>query len=179
MPCLCFRSYEQLLIRNSENSEEKDAQATSTLRKKGLSDLKRPSFAVTNSLVLDIDTTLTNSHSALLIPGPASSYSAIYTALMRAQNVSTWACGGSSKVLASLDLDLYEKAYLLVNSNCELRNRFVLCLGELHIVFAHIRGIGSYVGNSGLETAWMHANWFDSPCLLSLGMPQHEACDHY
>ena len=42
MPWLCLRSYEQLLIRNSENSEEKDAQATSTLRKKGLSDLKLP-----------------------------------------------------------------------------------------------------------------------------------------
>ena len=74
-----------MLIRNSENTEETDAQATSTLRKKGLSDLKLPSFAAKNSLVLDIDTTLTNIHSTPLIPGPASSYSAIYTALMRAQ----------------------------------------------------------------------------------------------
>ena len=89
MPWLCFRSYEQLLVKNSENNEETDAQATSA-RKKGLSDLKLPSFAATNSLVLDIDTTLTNIHSTLLISGPASSYSAIYTALMRAQNVSTW-----------------------------------------------------------------------------------------
>ena len=82
----------------SENSEEEDAQATSTLRKKGLSDLKLPSFAATNSLVLDIDTTLTNIHSTPLIPGPASSFSAIYTA----QNVTTWACGGSAKVVVSL-----------------------------------------------------------------------------
>ena len=66
----------------------------------------------------------------------------------------------------SLDLDLYEKAYLLVHSNSELRSRFILCLSELHIVFAHIRGIGSYVSNFGLDTAWIHANWFDSPCLL-------------
>ena len=120
--------------------------------------MKLPSFAATNSLALNIDTTLTNIFSTPLIPGPASSYSAIYTALIRAQNVSTWACGGSSKVVVSLDLDLYEKAYLLVNSNGELRSRFILCLGELHIVFAHIRAIGPLVSNSGLETAWIHAN---------------------
>ena len=60
MPWLCFRSYEQLLVKNSENNEETDAQATSA-RKKGLSDLKLPSFAATNSLVLDIDTMLTKS----------------------------------------------------------------------------------------------------------------------
>ena len=39
-------------------------------------------------------------------------------------------------------------------------------VGELHIVFAHIRRIGSYVSNFGLDTAWMHVNWLDSPCLL-------------
>ena len=74
--------------------------------------------------------------------------------------------GLQRKVVFSLDLDLYEKAYLLVNSNSELRRHFILCLGELHIIFAHIRTIGSYVRNSGLDAAWMHANWFDSPCLL-------------
>ena len=60
MHWLCFRSYKQLLIRDGKNSEETDAQATSTLIKRGLPDLKLPSFAATNSLVLDIDTTLTN-----------------------------------------------------------------------------------------------------------------------
>ena len=85
---------------------------------------------------------------------------------MRAQNISTWACGESSKVVVSLDLDLYEKAYLLVNSSSTLKDRFILCLGELHIVFAHIRAIGNYVSDSGLDAAWMHADWFDSPALV-------------
>ena len=101
-----------------------------------LSNLKLPSFAATNSLVLNIDKTLTNVFSTPLIPGPASSYSAIYTALMRAQSITTWACGGSSKIVISLDLDLYEKAYLLDYSNSDLRSRFILCLGELHIVMS-------------------------------------------
>ena len=155
-----------MFVRRNANSQETTNQTHGAVKVPDLSNLKLPYFAITNSLVLNIDTTLTNIFSTPLIPGPASSYSAIYTALMRAQNITTWACGGSSKIVISLDLDLYEKAYLLVYSNSDLRSRFILCLGELHIVFAHIRAIGAYVSNSGLETAWMHANWFDSPCLL-------------
>ena len=69
-------------------------------------------------------------------------------------------------MVVSLDLVLYEKANMLVNSNSDLRKCFILCLGELHIVFAHIRGIGTYLSNSGLDTACLHTNWFDSPCLV-------------
>ena len=125
-----------------------------------------PSFNATNSLISDVDTTLTNIFATPLIPGSASSYSAIYSALIRAQHISTWACGESSRVVVSLDLDLYEKAYSLVRCDPYLRERFVLCLGELHVVFAHIRVIGNYISCSGLDNAWMAAEWFDSPCLL-------------
>ena len=68
--------------------------------------------------------------------------------------------------MISLDLDLYEKAYTLVHYNTYLRERFILCLGELHAVFAHICAIGNYITCSGLDNAWMCAEWFDSPCLL-------------
>ena len=156
-----------MLVKDAEQNNDEGDHVLLKNKVTDISELKLPSFAATNSLVLKIDTTLTNIFSTPLVPGPASSYSAIYTALMRAQNVSTWSCGDSSKVVLFLDLDLYEQAYMLVNSNSDLRKRFILCLGELHIrVFAHIRGIGTYVSNSGLDTAWMHANWFDSPCLL-------------
>ena len=33
-------------------------------------------------------------------------------------------------------------------------------------MFSHIFAIGNYASNSGLDAAWMHADWFDSPCLL-------------
>ena len=54
--------------------------------------------------------------------------------------------GLQRKVVVSLDLDLYEKAYLLVNSNSELRRRFILCLGELHIVFTIFVGLAAPAG---------------------------------
>ena len=91
------------------------------------------------------------------MPDPASSYSTIYTALVTAEKNTAWACGETTKVVASLDLDLYEKVYL-VNSNEKLRNRYILCL---HAVFAHLRAIGHFIDGSGIDDAWVAAGWYD------------------
>ena len=63
--------------------------------------------------------------------------------MMRVKNITAWDCGNDKKTAVSLDLDLNEKIYLLVNSNPNLKNKYVLCLGELDAVFAHLRAIGS------------------------------------
>ena len=76
-----------------------------------------PSFSATNSLIKDIDLGITNVFTIPLIPGPFSSYSATYTALKKAQGISTWTCPSSSRATVSLDLDLYEKAYQLVGKS--------------------------------------------------------------
>ena len=123
--------------------------------------LKFPSFNAMNSLVSDV----TNIFSTQLVPGPASSFSAIYTAQKQSQKISLWAFGNTGKAVISLDLDLYDKCYLLVNSRNDMREQFILCLGELHAVFAHIRAIGSYISGSGIDNAWLSAGWFGSCCL--------------
>ena len=84
---------------------------------KPLENLCIPSFSATNSVLSDVDTSLTNIFNTPLVPGPASSYSAIYTALMRSQSIATWACGDRSKVVISLDLDLFVKIYPMVQSD--------------------------------------------------------------
>ena len=68
--------------------------------------LKFPSFNAMNSFVSDVDTRITNIFSKPLVPGPASSFSAIYTALKQSQKISLWACGNTGKAVISLDLDL-------------------------------------------------------------------------
>ena len=65
-----------------------------------------------------------------LIPGATSSYDAIYTALMREQGITNWVCVENGKTIISLDLDLYERVYLLVHSREDLRNRYVIRLGS-------------------------------------------------
>ena len=39
-------------------------------------------------------------------------------------------------------------------------------MGELHIIFAGIRAIGTFIDSSGIDDAWMAAKWFDSESLL-------------
>ena len=67
------------------------------------------------------------------------------------------------KAVISLNLDLYEKCHLLVNSHNDMKEEFILCLGEL---IAHIHAIGSCISGSGIDNAWLSAGWFDSSCLL-------------
>ena len=118
--------------------------------------IQKHHLAATNSLIKDINLGITNVFTISLIPGPG----ALYTALKKAQGISSW-------TIFSLDLDLYEKAYQLVNSDDTMKDQYILCLGELHIVFAHIRAIGSFLNSSGIEDAWITACWFESHCILS------------
>ena len=148
---------------------------------KPLENLCIPSFSATDSVLSDVDTSLTNIFNTPLVPGTANSYSAIYTALMRSQNISTWACEDRSEVVMSLDFETIDP---MVHSDLEMRKRYILCLGELHAVFAHIRAIAmswgttccicthpcncncNYITSSRLDSSWISANWFDIECLV-------------
>ena len=202
---ISMRSFEYLLtcdedvsfisdhIKNTIASAEETIENTSRWT---LDNLRLPSFAASNSLVIDQEISLTNIFSLPFIAGPASSISAVYTGLVTADRVSKIASSESHhaesspdgkadhevdhcdiltrplkpppswKTIIVLDLDLYAKAYKLVNSRDDLRNRYVLCLGELQIVFAEIRAIGTFIDSSGIDDAWMAAEWFDSESLL-------------
>ena len=69
-------------------------------------------------------------------------------------------CGDTGKTIISLDANLYEKIFLLVHSREDLRNRSVILLGELHIVFAMFRAIGTYIEGSGIDQSWVKSGWF-------------------
>ena len=199
-----MRSFEYLLINDNAASfisdkikkaigySEGEMESTSGWT---LDTLCLPSFAATNSLVANQEISLTNIFSLPFVAGPASSISAVYTALDTAHRVGKIASSSpvsssldeetdttvdqgdllmrslepptpTWKTIIVLDLDLYAKAYKLVNSRNDLRNQYVLCLGELHIVFAQIRAIGTFIDSSGIDDAWMAAEWFDSESLL-------------
>ena len=125
-------------------------------------EMEIPSFGGMNSIVgKEVnESDLINVATMRLIPGPASSFTAIYTAMNRAQHINNWCRGVIGKTIISLDLDLYEKVYLLVNSRDDLRDRYILRLGELHIVFAMIRAIGTYIEGSGIDQSWVKSGWF-------------------
>ena len=59
-----------------------------------------------------------------------------------------------------------KKSYLLVHSRSDMRNKYILCLGRLHAVFAHIGAIGNLINSFGIEDAWLEAAWYDSECVI-------------
>ena len=122
--------------------------------------LKLPTYSGYNSELMKSNLTgidVANIMMFPLIPGPASSYSAIYTSLMLAQNITTHVAYGSKKTIIALDLDLYDRALQLRNSRDDLRDKFILRLGELHIVFAQCRAIGRFIENTGIDDAWIRS----------------------
>ena len=83
----------------SRNGDIKDYVSSLQIEKSGttsfhnaLQCLSLPSFGATNSLVYNVDNTITNVFRTSLIPGPASSCT-IYTALVTGMNISACACG--------------------------------------------------------------------------------------
>ena len=47
-----------------------------------------------------------------------------------------------------------------------MREKYIIRLGELHTVNAHVRAIGTFIASSGLEEAWLESNWFDGDCVV-------------
>ena len=76
-------------------------------------ELKLPLWNAFHSVLLS-DTVMPELTTILyfpLIPGPASSYSAVYTALKLAQSMSTWTCPTVNKIVISLALGLFESVF--------------------------------------------------------------------
>ena len=78
---------------------------------------------------------------------------------MRAQNISVRVVGPGRKTVISLDLGLYLPAKRLQMARCELKN-ILLRPGELHVVMAMLRTIGSYIDSSGIDMCWIESELY-------------------
>ena len=78
-----------------------------------------------------------------------------------AKFVTEFSNGSGAKTVITLDLHLYERAMQIVQSDVIMKEKIILRLGDLHIVFAHIRSIGHFT-QSGIDHVWGKANLFGS-----------------
>ena len=85
---------------------------------------------------------------------------AVYTGRIRAEALTKATLSLQRKTVISLDIDLYDRASLLVRCRPDLRARYVLRFGELHIVFAYVRAIGSFIERSGIPCACERSHCF-------------------
>ena len=93
-----------------------------------------------------------------------------YIALKRTQDIINWTYGKTGKAIESPYLYLYEKVYLLVHSCEDLRNHYVIRLGELHIVFAMVSSVGTNIERSRTDQSCFKLGYFSENTM-------HQVCE--
>ena len=82
-------------------------------------------------------------------------WSYLYTALKSAQNLNA-TVSSAEKTILSLNLQLYSKCMQL-QSNLEIKEPFIVRMGELHIVFTALKTLGKIIDGSGLNQSFIEA----------------------
>ena len=68
------------------------------------------------------------------------------------------AIGEECVTVITFDMSLYEKAVQLVDGRADLKGKVLPSLGELHVVIAALRALGSSIENCGIDDAWIEAD---------------------
>lgn len=118
-----------------------------------------PTWSALNSIISK-PLPLTRVSTPPLIAAPAHEFSTLLTVLKQAQGISAVIVGEERKTVISLDMGLYKPAQKLLMAKKNELSNIVLRPGELHVVIAMLRTIGSYIDSSGIDTAWLHADLY-------------------
>lgn len=94
-----------------------------------------------------------------LLAAPAHKSNTLLTILMHAQAINVKVMGPGHKTIISLDLGLYQPAKKLQVARNDLVH-IILCPGELHIVMAQLRSIGSFIEGSGIDLCWIESDLY-------------------
>jgi len=85
-----------------------------------------------------------------LLAAPADEWSSLLTIFMQTQQITAHIVGPGRKTVISLDMGLYQPANKLQMTRNDL-NHLILRPGELHILMAQLRTLGSFIENSGVD----------------------------
>ena len=105
---------------------------------------KIPGWAGYNSL-LSRSQPVTQVSALPLLPEVAHNWSTLMTVMMQAIKLKELAVGNNYPTVISFDLALYEKVVQLLHSRPHLQGRFVPRMGELHVVMAGLRALGTSI----------------------------------
>lgn len=88
----------------------------------------------------------------------AHEWSTLLTVMLQASRLKSLVVGQDHPTVITFDLALYEKAVELIDSRPNLKNKVVPRLGELHVVMATLRALGTSIENSGIDDVWIEAD---------------------
>ena len=129
-----------------------------------------PTWSVYNSLINKAHVKTT--YCALpVLQGSPTDWSYLYTALKSAQNLNA-TVSSAEKTIVSLDLQLCSKC-IQQQSNLEIREQFIFCMGELYIVFAALKTLGKIIDGSGLDQSFIEARLYGSNTVQQIKNGKH------
>ncbi len=134
---------------------------------------KIPGWEAYNSL-LSTSQPVTQVGALPLLPEVAHNWSTLLTVMMQARKLKELAVGDDHPTIISFDLALYEKVVQLLDSRPDLQVQFVPRMGELHVVMASLRALGTSIENSGIDDAWIEADVYGSATTRQILQ-----CKHY
>ncbi len=134
---------------------------------------KIPGWAAYNSL-LSTSQPVTQVGALPLLPEVAHNWSTLLTVMMQARKLKELAVGDDHPTIISFDLALYEKVVQLLDSSPDLQVQFVPRIGELHVVMASLRALGTSIENSGIDDAWIEPDVYGSATTRQILQ-----CKHY
>jgi len=135
---------------------------------------KVPCWAGYNSLVPTRPLTVTQVGALPLLPEAAHEWSTLMTVLQQCCRMKELAVGKDHPTVVSCDLALYEKVVQLLDANPDLKGKIFPRLGELHVVMAALRGLGTSIENSGIDDAWTESDVYGSATTRQI-----LKCTHY
>ena len=94
-----------------------------------------------------------------LLAAPAHEWSTLLTIFIQAQQITAHVVGPGRKTVISLDMGLYQPAKKLQMARNDL-SYLILRPGELHILMAQLRTLGSFIENSGVDLCWLESDLY-------------------
>ena len=130
-----------------------------------------PTWKALNSKITS-PTGITTTAVLPLIKSPPTHLGTLLAAMLRCQMVSS-ITAPNKRTIITVDLQLYIKAIQLISSRPELKDKFIIRIGELHEVFAQCKAIGKYIEGSGLDAIFTHLDIYGPNTLAKILEGKH------
>jgi hypothetical protein len=126
-----------------------------------------PLWSAYNSLTqvplpTDAPTAVDKAFGLPIIKAPAHEWTTLVTSLDQLSRLNELVSGADSKLVATMDMDLYKRALKLEYLDPKYKNKWVLCPGAFHTVLCALRCLGRTIEGSGLDEAWQEADLYSS-----------------
>ena len=141
--------------------------------KEGVDSFHLPGWAGYNSLLSE-SKAVTKVGALPLLPEVAHEWPTLLTVMVQARKLKELVIGNDHPAVISFDMALYEKAVQLVDTRPDLKNTVFVRLGELHVVMAALRALGTSIENSGIDDSWIEADVYGSATTRQI-----LKCTHY